>query len=159
VTQIDIHPAGEEPDQHDIRLTLGGSHIWQPFTSPYYVEIGPLLSGWSLDPRPHSSSKSKSTTQSRAVLFDILVTKATRFIKPHKIWHAVSIQLKACHWGQNDVVLNKHGRGLPHRNLRISTVLSPSFPSECSTDPLLAPSDLSTVSKHKLYSSYLKISF
>jgi hypothetical protein len=31
VTRIDIHPAGEEPDQHVIRLTLRGSHVWQPF--------------------------------------------------------------------------------------------------------------------------------
>jgi hypothetical protein len=27
VTQIDIHPTREEPDQHAIRLTLGGSHV------------------------------------------------------------------------------------------------------------------------------------
>jgi hypothetical protein len=27
VTQIDIHPVGEEPDQHIIRLTPGGSHV------------------------------------------------------------------------------------------------------------------------------------
>jgi hypothetical protein len=27
VTQIDIYPTGEEPDQHAIRLTPGGSHV------------------------------------------------------------------------------------------------------------------------------------
>jgi hypothetical protein len=27
MTRIDIHPAGEEPDQHAIRWTLGGSHV------------------------------------------------------------------------------------------------------------------------------------
>jgi hypothetical protein len=27
VTRIDIHPTGEEPDQHAIRLTPRGSHI------------------------------------------------------------------------------------------------------------------------------------
>jgi hypothetical protein len=27
VTRIDIHPAGEEPDQHVIRLTPEGSHV------------------------------------------------------------------------------------------------------------------------------------
>jgi hypothetical protein len=45
VTRIDIYPAGEEPDQHVICLTSGGSHVWQPFISPYYVEIEPLLPG------------------------------------------------------------------------------------------------------------------
>jgi hypothetical protein len=33
----------------------------------------------------------------------------------------------------NPSVLKRHRRGLPHRNLRIATVLSPPFPSECST--------------------------
>jgi hypothetical protein len=37
--------------------------------------------------------------------------------------------------GTNPSVLNRHRRGLPHRNLRIATTLSPFFPSECSTDP------------------------
>jgi hypothetical protein len=27
VTRIDIHPTREKPDQHDIRLTPGGSHV------------------------------------------------------------------------------------------------------------------------------------
>jgi hypothetical protein len=45
MTRIDIHPAGEESDQHVIRLTPKCSHIWQPFVSPYYVKIGPLLPG------------------------------------------------------------------------------------------------------------------
>jgi hypothetical protein len=155
MTRIDIHTIGEEPDQHAIHLTPGGSHIWQLFASPYYIEIGPLLPGWSLGPRPHSPSKSKSTTQSREVWFDIVVAKAARLIGPHQTWHAVSTQLKACHQGQNDAVLNWHGRGLPYRNLGIATTLSPPFPSECSTDPLLAPPGLATVTKHNLYSSYL----
>jgi hypothetical protein len=138
-TRIDIHPTVKEPDQHAIRLTPGGSYVWQPFASPYFVEIGPLLPGWSLGPRPHSPSKSKSTTQSRDVQFDIVITKATRLIEPHKTWHAVSTQLKACHRGQNGAVLNRHRRGLPHRNLRIATSLSPPFPFECSTDPPTCP--------------------
>jgi hypothetical protein len=117
----------------------GGSHVWQPFTSPYYVEIGPLLPGWSLGPRPHSPSKSKSTTWSREVQFNMIVTKANRLIGPHKTRHAVSTQLKACHRGQNGTVLNRRGRGLAHRNLRIATSLSSPFPSEGSTDPLTFP--------------------
>jgi hypothetical protein len=50
--------------------------------------------------------KNKSTTRSREVRFDIVVTKATRLIEPHKTRHAVRTQLKACHQGQNGVVLN-----------------------------------------------------
>jgi hypothetical protein len=83
--------------------------------------------------------KSKSTTRSREVQFDIVVTKATRLIDPHKTWHAVSTQLKAYHRGQNGAVLNRHGWGLPHRILRIATTFSPPFPSECSTDPPTGP--------------------
>jgi hypothetical protein len=138
-TRIDIQPVGEEPDQHTIHLTPRGSHVWQPFSSPYYVEIGPLLLGWSLGPRPHSPSKNKGTTWSREVRSDIVVTKATQLIGPHKTQHVLSTQLKACHQGQNSAVLNRHGRGLPHRNLRIATSLSPPFPSECSTDPPTCP--------------------
>jgi hypothetical protein len=37
--------------------------------------------------------------------------------------------------GTNPSVLNRHNRGLPHRNLRIATSLSLPFPSECSTVP------------------------
>jgi hypothetical protein len=98
-------------------------------------QIGPLLPGWSLSPRPHSPSKSKSTAWIREVRFDKVVTKATRLTGPHKTQHVVSTQLKACHQGQNGVVLNRHGWGLPYRNLRIATTLSPLFPSECSTNP------------------------
>jgi hypothetical protein len=35
--------------------------------------------------------------------------------------------------GTNPSVLNRYRRGLPHRNLKIATSLSPSFHSECST--------------------------
>jgi hypothetical protein len=37
--------------------------------------------------------------------------------------------------GTNPSVLNRHRRGLPHKNLKIATTLSPPFPSECSTGP------------------------
>jgi hypothetical protein len=50
--------------------------------------------------------KSKSTTRSWEVRFDIVITKPTRLIGPHKTQHAVSTHLKACHRGQNGVVLN-----------------------------------------------------
>jgi hypothetical protein len=90
-------------------------------------------------PRPHSPSKSKSTTQSREVRFDKVVTKTTRLIGPHKTRHAVSTQLKVCHQGQNNTVLDRHGRGLPHRNLGIATTLSSSLSFEYSTGPPTCP--------------------
>jgi hypothetical protein len=37
--------------------------------------------------------------------------------------------------GTNSSVLNWHRQGLPHRNLRIATALSPLFPFECFTGP------------------------
>jgi hypothetical protein len=37
--------------------------------------------------------------------------------------------------GINLSLLNRHKRGLPHRNLGIATTLSPHFPSKCSTGP------------------------
>jgi hypothetical protein len=80
-------------------------------------------------------SKSKSTTWSRDVRFDIIVTKATRLIGPHKTRYAVSTQLKACHRGQHGTVLNWHRRGLQPWNLGIATTLSPHFPSEWTPFP------------------------
>jgi hypothetical protein len=146
VSRIDIHPAGEEPDQHTIRLT----HIWQSFISPYYVEIEPLVLRWSLGSWPHSPSKSKSTTRSREVQFNIVVTKSTRLIGSHKTRYVVSTQLKTCHRGQNDAVINRHEWGLPHRNLRIATTLSSHFPSSVSLIPLLAPPGLATTNNQSL---------
>jgi hypothetical protein len=96
----------------------------------------PGMMSW---PSAPFSLQSKSTTRSREVQFDIVVAKATRLIGPHRTRHAVSTQLKACHRSQNGVVLNRHGRGLPHRNLEITTSLSPPFPFECSTDPPTGP--------------------
>jgi hypothetical protein len=39
----------------------------------------------------------------------------------------------------NPSILNRHRQRLPYKNLRIATVLSLSFPSECSLIPLMAP--------------------
>jgi hypothetical protein len=41
--------------------------------------------------------------------------------------------------GINPLVLNRHRRGLPHRNLRIAATLSPPFPSKCFTNPPNGP--------------------
>jgi hypothetical protein len=67
-----------------------------------------LLPRWSLGTQPHSPSKSKSTTRSREMWFDKVVTKATWLNGPHKTRHAVSTKLKDCHRGQNGAVFNRH---------------------------------------------------
>jgi hypothetical protein len=107
VTRIDIHHAWEEPNKHAIRLTLGGSH--DNIHKPLLGQIGHLLPEQSLGPRPHSPSRNKSTTRSGEVWFDIVVTKANHLIGPQKTRHVVSRQLKTCHRGQNDAVLNQYG--------------------------------------------------
>jgi hypothetical protein len=61
----------------------------------------------------------------------------------------------ACDWfvqylltGTNPLVLNWHRRGLPYRNLRITTALSPPFSSECSTNPPKWPRPVSILSNN-----------
>jgi hypothetical protein len=58
----------------------------------------------------------------------------------------------------NPSVLNQHRWGLPHRNLRIATSLSPPFPSKCSTGPPNWPHPISILSdiKHRFQGSSLK---
>jgi hypothetical protein len=149
-TWIDIHPAGEKPNQHAIRSTPGGSHVWQPFTKSLLYRNWSPAHGWNVGSRPHSPSHNilKAGGVVRRSSY-----RATRLTGPIEIQHVVSTQLKACHWGQKNVVLNWHRWVLPHRNLKIATTHSPSFPSECSTDPLLAPPGQATLNKHDLYSS------
>jgi hypothetical protein len=55
--------------------------------------------------------------------------------------------------GTSPLVLNRHRRGLPHRNIGITTTLSLSFPSECSTNPLNWPCPVSDYpyNKYQLY--------
>jgi hypothetical protein len=57
----------------------------------------------------------------------------------------------------NPLVLNRHKRGLPHRNIRIATTLSPPFPFECSTSPPNWPRPVSILSdiNHRFQGSTL----
>jgi hypothetical protein len=137
MTRIDIHHAGEEHDQHVIRLTLRGSHVCQPFAKSLLCRNRSPVHGWSLGSRPHSPFHHILKAEGAVPWSSYM---STRLIGPYKTRYVVSTQLKAYHQGQNDVVLNRHRRGLPHRNLRIATTLSPSFPFECSTDPPTCPS-------------------
>jgi hypothetical protein len=59
--------------------------------------------------------------------------QATRLIGP--ISPACDRYVQYLVTGTNPSVLNRHKRGLPHRNLRIRTTLFPSFTSKCSTGP------------------------
>jgi hypothetical protein len=80
-TRIDIHPAGEEPDQRVIRLTPGCSHVWQPFAKSLLRRKRSPVHGWSLSPRPHSPSHNilKAGGVVRWSSY-----RATRLIGPHK---------------------------------------------------------------------------
>jgi hypothetical protein len=64
-----------------------------------------------------------TTSLRQGVQFGEVVTGLLGLPGPIKTQHVVSTQLKDCHRGQNDTVLNRHGRGLPHRNLGIATTL------------------------------------
>jgi hypothetical protein len=128
---------GKEPDQHVIRLTPRGSHVWQPLAKSLLHRNPSPVHWWSLGPRPHTPShnilKAGSAVQRSSY-------RATCLTGPIKTQHVVSRQVQTCHRGENCVVLNRHEQRLPHRNLGIAIALSPPFPSECSTDPPPCPS-------------------
>jgi hypothetical protein len=137
VTRIDIHLLEEEPDQHVVRTTPGVSRTITVCEVPTKLKLGPCSRDEVLTPAiarpgrhhglPHSPSN--KPPRSREVQFNIVVTGLLGLSVPVKpnIW---PVQIKACHWGQNDTVLNRHRRGLPPWNLGIVTTLSPPFPSE-----------------------------
>jgi hypothetical protein len=86
---------------------------------------------WSAGPPPSFSPN----TAIEAVM------KAKHLLTNKLQWFTGSIT-PACDWyvqylltGTDSSVLNRHRRGLPHKNLRIATTLSLPFPFECSTGP------------------------
>jgi hypothetical protein len=160
VTRIDIHPTGER-----IWPTCRSSghwglthhnHLW----CLYYAKIGLLLPGWSLGSQwylawpsswcltllPTSHLKSRGAIRQSSY-------GATRLIGPHKTRCAVSTN-QSLPSGPKWPVYNQHRWGLPHRNLSTATILSPSFPFECSTDPPTCPAWSRNSNKHNLYSTY-----
>jgi hypothetical protein len=82
VTQIDIHPAGEEPDQHNVRATPGVSRTTSFCEVPTKSKSGPYSRDEVLAPSdarpdhhpglPHSPSN--KPPRSREVRFDKVVT-------------------------------------------------------------------------------------
>jgi hypothetical protein len=140
VTRIEIHPTGEEPDRHVVRAARGVSHTTTTCGVPTKSNLG--LCSWDEVLAPcntrsgyHSGlphSPSNKPPRSRVRWFGKVVTGLLgllALIKPGMR----SVQIKACHWGQNDMVLNRHKQGRPPRNLGIATAPSSSIPSECST--------------------------
>jgi hypothetical protein len=142
VTQIDIHPIGEEPVRHIVRAALEVSCTTTVCEVPTksnsdLCSRDEVLAPINAQPSCHSGlshSPSNKPPRSREGRFDKVVTRLLGLsdpVKPDK-W---SVQIKACHQDQNDTVLNWLRRGLPPWNLRIATTLSSSFPFECSIVP------------------------
>jgi hypothetical protein len=163
VIQINIHPSGQEPDQHVIRVAPTVSRTTIVCEVPTKLKSGlcsrdEVLAPSDVRPSHHPGllhSPSNKPPLSREGWFDKVVTGLLGLlgpIKPNK-W---SLQIKACHRGQNDAVLNPHMRGLPPWNLRISTAVFSPFPSEWSTFPYLSCPVTFTIREHNhsLYSSY-----
>jgi hypothetical protein len=120
--------------------TAGGSRMWQPFTSHWQSWTESLLLRKRAPDTIHSTSTDRSVGPYPVSLPSQPMKKwrkpniyrqhATRLTGPYH-QHVIEYLLT----GINPSVLNRHKRGLPHRNLRIDTTLSSPFSSECSTDP------------------------
>jgi hypothetical protein len=140
--RIDIHPAGEEPDQHAVRATPKVSCTTTVCEVPNKLKLGPYSRNEVLAPTmarssghhglPHSPSN--KPPWSREICFNKVVTELVGLPGPVKP-DMRPVKIKTCHQGQNDTVLNWHRRELPPWNLRIATTLSPPFPFEWSTFP------------------------
>jgi hypothetical protein len=117
--RIDIHPAGEEPGQHVIRVTPGVSRTTTVREVPTKSKSGLCSRDEVLTPSDHlviilvPHSPSTKLPRSRVRTVQQSNYWATRFTGPHK-FDMRSVQIKSCYRGQNDVVLNRYRQGLPH---------------------------------------------
>jgi hypothetical protein len=85
------------------------SHVWQPSTKSLLSWNWAPASGKKSHPRlPHSPPN--KPPQSREVRFNKVVTGLLGLSGPIKS-DMRSVQVKACHQGQNDTVFNQHKRG------------------------------------------------
>jgi hypothetical protein len=123
--------------QHVVRATLEVTRTTTISEVPTKSKLGPdsrdeVLAPSDARPGRHPGlphSLSNKPPWSREVRFDKVVTGLlclSGSIKPNMR----TVQIKASHRGQNDVVLHRHMQGLPSLNLKIAMTLSPPFPSE-----------------------------
>jgi hypothetical protein len=137
VIWIDVHPTGEEPDQHDIRAAPWVSHIRQPSAKSLLSQTRVSAHGmkswlpaiiWSNHHPGLPHSPSNKPHRSREWRIDKVDTKLLRLPNPI-IPDMLSVQLKLVHWGQNDMVLNRHRRGPATHPSLPSAPLSPICPA------------------------------
>jgi hypothetical protein len=136
---------GKNPTNTSYAWPLG-SRVRQPYTKSLLRRnwgSAPGITTWLptiVRPGHHPGPRhSLSTKPPRSMVGMVRQSSywVTRFTRAHKP-DIRSVQIKACHQGQNNVVLNRHRWGLPPWNLRITTTLSSSFPFECLTFPYLS---------------------
>jgi hypothetical protein len=161
--QIGVHLAREEPNRHIIHVAPGVSRMTNTRKVPTKSNLGPcsrdevLASSDSLA-RPSSWAASFSlqqTTSKQGGMIWQTSYWATRFTWPHKP-NMQSLQIEACHRGQNDVVLNRYRRGLPPWN---SHDPIPTLPFRVIHFPLFDPPDHIHKHEHKLLLIKSKLSF
>jgi hypothetical protein len=138
VIRIGVHLAAEKSNQHVVCLASRVSHMTTVHEVPTKLKLGPCSWDEVLPPSDHSARPSswaasfslqQTTSRSREGRFDVVLTRLLGLLGPI---NPIYSQYKSnpVYRGQNDIVLNRHGRRLPTWNLRIATALSPSFPSE-----------------------------
>jgi hypothetical protein len=155
---------GKEPDQHIVHVTSKFSRMTTICEVSTKSKLVPCSQDEVLAPNntqlsyhPRASFLLQQTTSKQEMWFGEAVTGLLGLPVPIKP-DMQPVQIKACHRGQNDAVLTRHRRGLPHRNLRIATTLSLPYPSKYSTDPPTCPAWSSNSDKHHRYSTYPKYS-
>jgi hypothetical protein len=109
VTQINMHPAGKESDQHVVHTAPGVPRTTILREVPTKLKLGPCSRDEVLAPSdvrsdrhpklPHSPSN--KPPRSREVRFDEVVTGLLDLSSPIKS-DMRPVQIKACHRGQND---------------------------------------------------------
>jgi hypothetical protein len=175
--QIDVHPTGENPINTTCMLPTP-VHV-HPTCFLWVVPVRGNLSWvidqveqghcswekglptqsparWLTDPWVRTQFLSRANLEAMGAKPSICQRQATRLIGP--ISPACDQYIQNLLTGTYPSVLNRHRRGLPHRNLRITTTLSPPFPSECSTGPPNWPFPVSILSdiNHRFRGSSLK---
>jgi hypothetical protein len=130
----------EKPDTHDSHASHTSPHTWQPFvesstkvngsTTPNYI---PSTSAYqSIGPHPISLPLTTiEVVRENQASIDVMLHWFTGLIYP-----ACDQYIQYLLAGANPLFLNRQGRGLQPWRCRLSTSLSPPFPTD---GPLLSP--------------------